>query len=216
MDIPDVQVMIKGTQISLKDDRNKAMQALITNEWLVLKKATSLAQVEPILEQKLFSLDAVTKGIALNSAVTSVLFSAQKRKFRISGHLPLKLPVNYPMSQDDEAAEIRKSGDLVAIQATHLGGDNEVKWTINVEGNDGKMEAVEANGGDVFMCSTALKRSPPSPNPKQSPQHAIVISYLWEGFSDKGTLPDDLVRKLVKVGEGLVSQEGKYVLLDQA
>ncbi|OCK76361.1 hypothetical protein K432DRAFT_385501 [Lepidopterella palustris CBS 459.81] len=213
----DIEVVKRGgQQLSLKGSLNEALRALNEDGCLVLKGATS---VDPA---SLDSSDFIKREIVLNEAVRTILFSTRNDGFRITACLPYKASLNHEvLGRDQEWEKMASVEGLVGAMCYHLGGDRNVSWIVQVDGCSrgaatGKVVEVRANGGDIFMCHHWLLRSKPFLE-KEPPTevHAIVVSYLWTGYSERGALDRRTGDKILEQFGNNCSRSGKYVVWKQ-
>jgi len=185
-----------------------------------LKGATDLSAIQSTLASDKTSLDAVKKDIVLNSPIKTILFSARDDDFRITSYQADKFDTNAAqMGRDQDWKEMAEQADLVGVSCTHLGGDETVSWTIEVDkcgrGDTSVVtEGVKANGNDIFVCNHWLLRSIPRQQPSQSPADvfSIIVTYLWQGFSKRGRIEHNLGTRILELGGDQCARDEEYVL----
>lgn len=217
----DIEVVKRGGQkLSLKANLGEALQALHEDGYLVLKGATRVESASP---EHLNTLDYVTREIVLNKAVRTILFSARNDDFLITACLPYQARLRSERTgRDQEWRRMASIKDLVGAWCFHFGGGQDVSWIIQVDGcprgaDSGKMAEVRANGGDIFICHHWLLRSNPYLEKQPIPEvHAIIVSYLWRGFSERGKINRRVGDKIQELAGDECSRSGDYIIWKRA
>jgi hypothetical protein len=225
MESLDIEVLtLRGEKLSLKGDLDKVVDALKEDGCLLLRRATDLSAIAPILSNNQNSLAYVRRDIVLNKvnlavhlkvqtnslqAVKTILFASQNDDFRITGYMPYRFGVQRGSAGRDSMWErMAKDIGLVGACCTHLEGDENISWIIEVyedyrkKAND-QIVTIRANGGDMyvapdlnrftflifesrFLCNTALQRWTPRLE-KEPPAAAYAISvyYFRRGYPER-------------------------------
>lgn len=214
---PCQAVRLDGHSLNLD---NEAVGILQEQGGILLKQATSLETLDPILSQDLTSTTSVTRDVVFNKFIKSILFSTREDGFFITAYIPMRGDVRLtPSGRDEQWETMADSSDLAGLSCTHLGGDSTVAWLIEIDQglkgeHTGITTRVRANGGDIFVCAHWLERTIPRLEKKPPNQaFAIVIQYLSRSYRGRGRLwPATFTTKILEVAGQDCSKEGDYIV----
>jgi len=165
MDTSDIKVLkLSGETLSLRERLEDVVQALDRDGCVLVKEATDLTTIEPVLLSNLNSSDTVTREIFLNECVKQIIFTARKDDFYITAYQAYKVGFGSEevFGREKQWREMAAMAGLVGASCIHLGGSRTVQWKIKVDkGIRGEVTSdtatLNANGGDMYG---ALQISP--------------------------------------------------------
>ncbi|KAI9732162.1 MAG: hypothetical protein M1834_004258 [Cirrosporium novae-zelandiae] len=199
MDIPQIEVIkTNGDKLSLQTNLENVVQALEKDGCLLLKNATSRISPHDVSFFKSHARD-----IILHSSVKAILFSAQPDEDFAIVHYMLYKFGQQPgkLGRDKRWKEMAAVPGVVAINCVHLQED--AVFEIDKCGrkkDTGDTITMRANAGDIFIHCTWLNITPPHREVGPPDEgYAIVVSYLWLGFSEDAWMRSTMAEMILHV-----------------